>query len=138
MLNPAGIYLLKVNNRNTRTRCEMCSKLTIKTPERRQWRRPGVFIVNFEHISHPALVFLLLTLNIYLPAGQKYEMTKIGRNWVFSERTFDLELFFRRRITQQKSRCSKLKKEILQKGVKYVDDVVLVSLLLILNILHTF
>ena len=33
---PAGIYLLKVNNRNTRTRCEICSKLTIKTPERRR------------------------------------------------------------------------------------------------------
>ena len=33
---PFGIYLLKVNNRNTRTRCERCSKLTIKTPERRQ------------------------------------------------------------------------------------------------------
>ena len=32
---PAGIYLLKVNNRNTRTRCEIRSKLTIKTPERR-------------------------------------------------------------------------------------------------------
>ena len=26
-----GIYLLKVNNRNTRARCEICSKLTIKT-----------------------------------------------------------------------------------------------------------
>ena len=33
---PAGIYLLKVNNRNTRKRCEICPKLTIKTPERRQ------------------------------------------------------------------------------------------------------
>ena len=33
--SPAGIYLLKVNNRNTRTRCVICSKLTIKTPERR-------------------------------------------------------------------------------------------------------
>ena len=32
---PVGIYLLKVNNKNTRTRCEICSKLTIKTPERR-------------------------------------------------------------------------------------------------------
>ena len=29
---PAGIYLLKVNNRNNRTRCEICSELTIKTP----------------------------------------------------------------------------------------------------------
>ena len=61
--NPAGIYLFKVNNRNTRTRCEICSKLTINTPERRQWRRSGVFIVNFEHISHLVLVFLLLTLS---------------------------------------------------------------------------
>ena len=60
----AGIYLLKVNNRNTATRCEICLKLTIKTPERRQWRRSGVFIVNFEHISHLAVVLLLLTLNM--------------------------------------------------------------------------
>ena len=35
-INPAGIYLLKVNNRDTRTRCKICSKLTIKTPEQRQ------------------------------------------------------------------------------------------------------
>ena len=27
--------MFKVNNRNNRTRCEICSKLTIKTPERR-------------------------------------------------------------------------------------------------------
>ena len=33
---PVGVYLFKVNNRNTRTRCEICSKLTVKTPERRQ------------------------------------------------------------------------------------------------------
>ena len=33
---PAVNYMFKVNNRNTRTRCEICSKLTIKTPERRQ------------------------------------------------------------------------------------------------------
>ena len=59
---PVGIYLLKVNNRNGRTKCEICSKL-IETPERRYWRRSGVFIVNFEHISHLVLVFLLLTLS---------------------------------------------------------------------------
>ena len=51
--------MFKVNNRTARTRCEICSKLTIKTPE----RRSGVFIVNFEHISHRFLVFLLLTLS---------------------------------------------------------------------------
>ena len=31
--NPAGIYLLKINSRHTRTRFEICSKLTVKTPE---------------------------------------------------------------------------------------------------------
>ena len=35
--NPAGNYMFRVNKRNTRTRCEICIKLTIKTPERRQW-----------------------------------------------------------------------------------------------------
>ena len=57
----AGIYLLKVNIRNTKTRCEICSKLTTKTQEQRLVC--GVFIVNFEHILHLVLVFLLLTLN---------------------------------------------------------------------------
>ena len=84
----AGMYLLKVNNRNTRIRFEIFSKLTIKTPEQRPsmpkcdfnkvalqlyryhisaWvggRRSAVFIVNFEHISHLVLVFVLLTLNM--------------------------------------------------------------------------
>ena len=33
---PVNIYLLKANNRNTRKRRKICSKLTIKTPERCQ------------------------------------------------------------------------------------------------------
>ena len=48
---PSGIYLIKGSNRNTRTNCEICSKLTIKTPEWRRSRCSGVFIVNFENIS---------------------------------------------------------------------------------------
>ena len=32
----ADIYLIKVNNRNTKKRCEICSKLTIKKLERHQ------------------------------------------------------------------------------------------------------
>ena len=66
---PAGNYMFKVNNTNSRTRCEICSKLTIKTPERRHWHRSGVFIVNFEHILQLVLVFLLLTLSRSMPAG---------------------------------------------------------------------
>ena len=58
--NPASLYLLKVNNGNTRAICEINSKLTIKTPERLHWRRSGVFNVNFEEISHiPAGIYLL-------------------------------------------------------------------------------
>ena len=55
--NPAGNNMFKVNNINTRLRCEIRSKLS-------HWRRSGIFIVNFEHISHFVLVFLLLTLNM--------------------------------------------------------------------------
>ena len=32
---PANVHLFKVNNRNNRKRCKICSKLTIKIPERR-------------------------------------------------------------------------------------------------------
>ena len=40
---------------------QICSKIMIKTPEQCHWRRNVVFIINFEHISHLVLVFLLLT-----------------------------------------------------------------------------
>ena len=43
---PASKYLPKVNKKNTKTRCEICSKLKIKTPEGLQW-----------------LVFVFLTFN---------------------------------------------------------------------------
>ena len=45
---PNGNYIFKANNRNTRTRCKICSKLTVMAPERRQLTP----IFNFEHISH--------------------------------------------------------------------------------------
>ena len=57
---PASNHIFKVNNRNTTTRCEICSKLTIKAPT------PLVsfcyLIVNVEHVLPLVLVFLLLTL----------------------------------------------------------------------------
>ena len=43
--DPAIIYLFKVNNRNTRKRCKICSKLTIKTPEHHHYPRSVVFVV---------------------------------------------------------------------------------------------
>ena len=41
----------------------------IKNKERRQWCRSVVFVINFKYISHHVRVFLLVTLNIKLPAG---------------------------------------------------------------------
>ena len=54
--NQASIYLFNVNNGNISTMCEICSKLTIKTSERCQWRRSSVFNVSFEQVSHIFLV----------------------------------------------------------------------------------
>ena len=44
---PVDIYPLKVNNRNTKAKCEICSKITIKTQERRQltYFTPLVFLL---------------------------------------------------------------------------------------------
>ena len=47
-MGASNIKLFKVNNRNTRKRCEICLKLMINTVE----RRAGGFIVKFEHILH--------------------------------------------------------------------------------------
>ena len=46
------------------------SKLTIETlVQGLKYGKSGVFIVNFEHISHLALVFLLLNLSKKMPTG---------------------------------------------------------------------
>ena len=47
----AGIYLLKVNSGNIRTRCEICSKLTIKTRWTYFTPCSSVSIVNFEQVN---------------------------------------------------------------------------------------
>ena len=59
---PAGIYLLKVNNRNTRTRCEICPKLTIKTPGRRQWCSDQKALQN--SLARPSFPGVLLQIMI--------------------------------------------------------------------------
>ena len=59
LLNNGFNYVVKIPSQLTFT----CSKLIIETLGKSQWRRSGVFIVNYEHISHLFLVFLLLTLN---------------------------------------------------------------------------
>ena len=48
---PTWIYLFDFINYNRRAKCEICSKLTIETPEPHQWRCSGVFIVYFEQVN---------------------------------------------------------------------------------------
>ena len=73
----ASIYLLKFNSGNIRAMCKICSKLTIKT-ERHHWCRSGVFIFNFEQIAPSALVFPLLTLNKWIPAGFRWQQRDLN------------------------------------------------------------
>ena len=54
----------------------MCLKLTIKTPKQRHWCHFDVFIVNSEDILQLVLVFLFLTLNVYLPARVGLKLVK--------------------------------------------------------------
>ena len=66
---PVSFYLFKVNNRNSRKRCEICSKLTTKIPKRRHRHRSSVFIFNVQQFLHHSLVFLLFTVSMYLFSG---------------------------------------------------------------------
>ena len=45
---PASTYLIKVSNESTKTRCEICIKLTIKAVEKRRYCHSGIFIATLE------------------------------------------------------------------------------------------
>ena len=69
-------YMFKVNNRDIRTRCEIRSKLTIKTSERRRWRRSVLFIVNFEHILHSSILPIYFSVSIV-------NLEQVNTSWVY-------------------------------------------------------
>ena len=64
-------YLCKVTNRNTKTRCEMFSKLTVKTPERRQWLTEPAFekfdFDPFDTVFYFYINPLKMSENVWLP-----------------------------------------------------------------------
>ena len=60
---PASNYMIKVDNTNTRRRCEICSKLySWSSPKQHHWCHSSVFVTS-EQISQLVLVFLLLILS---------------------------------------------------------------------------
>ena len=74
--DPAGNYMFKVNNRNTRIRYEICSKLIIKAPHQNDAKGfvlvslltyftpcSRVFIVNFEQVNAVWGDFLKISQN---------------------------------------------------------------------------
>ena len=62
--------LFKVNNKNARKWCKICSELTEKTPKQRHWRHFVVFMVNFERISHLFFNVSIANLSMYLFSGK--------------------------------------------------------------------
>ena len=74
--------MFRVNNKNTTTRCQICWNLTIKSLERwRQWRRSGVFIVNFEHRTYSTPFFkCFYCWNIFTDVFREYRKRPVAWN----------------------------------------------------------
>ena len=81
---PVNIYLFQIKSRNARKKGGICSTLTIKTPERRYWRHSGVFIVNFEHISH---LFSSVSFHVFVcwDCNLQNSIYRIVCKWVLNE-----------------------------------------------------
>ena len=62
---PAGIHQLKVSDRNTRTRCEIYSKLTIKIPERRLFLCTRPVFPDYLSVSYDCDYMQLLSFDFY-------------------------------------------------------------------------
>ena len=70
---PAGIYLFEVNSRNTRTKCEICSKSTIKNLYGNKKQSKAflkiilecfTFIVSFHQTDRERIIFIRTILSL--------------------------------------------------------------------------
>ena len=80
---PANINLFKASNRNTRTKCEICSKLTIKTPEWRQSLRSSVLLLT-SNIFHT--FFLSFYCCFYLGFSAFGEVDEHLSSWLLNRK----------------------------------------------------
>ena len=81
-----SIYLFQVNNRNTRARCEICSKLTIKPPEWHNWFYSGVFIFNSEQILYFFLTVIVIAFQL------------VNLHWVEASHTFYIATIYKKTL----------------------------------------
>ena len=86
--------MFKDKNKNNRKRCKVCLILPIKTPKCRHWRRSGVFIVYFEHIS----LFSSVSF-VYLEHVNVSWVLNIGRSILKAQISDDKGLFYIRITT---------------------------------------
>ena len=83
---PAGIYLLKVINENSRTRCAICLEWTKKTPKqphwhedvKKHWSRSGICIpfLSISFLNFRKCFRLGLPVEIKVQACKNYETCK--------------------------------------------------------------
>ena len=114
---PANIYLFIVNNRNTRKRCEISSKLTTILLTSR-W-----CFYCYKHYSHLFLLFLLLTLNKCMLAGMFDCLTHCEPVCPCSKLTMD---------AQDQYQCMKPVQRLLSRHKNDVNNAALMILLLTL------
>ena len=113
----ASIHLLKVNNRNTRTMCDICSKLTI-IPERRLWCHSVVFNLTLKRFEnwklkcqihdHDACCKVAFACFLLINPKLKNTWSMIIYEWVL--------------IPQQANNWSKSTIETLKNDTKYIQN----------------
>ena len=81
---PANIYLFKDNNRDTRKKCGICLKLTMKIPEQRHcFRSGGFFFVHFKHFTPSSSVSIVYfeRVNVSWVISDDKELAKMLTNF---------------------------------------------------------
>ena len=113
LIIPIDIYLFKVNNGNTRAMREICSTLTIKTPERlllilnRFTYCSGISIVDFEQVNADWNSFKHLILCI---SAYRYilNFSKWYQNFIFVDQLESYGFLIMNNLTKVCSRTLKL------------------------------
>ena len=120
---PAGIYVLKVNNRDTRKRGEICSRLTIKTPKRRHWHQCDFYWMDYKTQTQAITpIKPLSAYNLWLLNSWKTLMLIISMiNHVWKAIVSMLLHISQKNAYHPTFTCSKLTIETLEQGVKYVQ-----------------
>ena len=120
---PTNIYLFKASNKNTSKRCEIYSKFTIKTPERRQSCRSY-------DVNYVVLVLLLLTLNIFHTFSTVFtvDFEQVNVTWV-NHCIFESYRFFSGGNVQNK----KILKRNVSETKKTIADIEALSMCLFID-----